>query len=251
MSVLGRMKGHSSLRQWALAELWGLASLAPWRGRILLKPYRAIYCSVPKVACTSFKTAFAQLLGLGLQNGHRDPHRVRYPSPLPIHSLHPWLYPGFYRFGFVRNPWDRLVSCYRDKIRNEVDGYTHFTIRPGVANCLARWSVFVPGMSFEDFVGAVATIPDSEADEHFRSQHTFLTNGRGELEADFVGRYERLADDFQIVQRKTGLPDIELPRLQAARSVAKYAAFYTPRTRDIVAERFRKDIEMFGYEFGA
>jgi hypothetical protein len=251
MSVLSRMKGHSSPRQWVMGELWGLASLAPWRGRILLKPYRAIYCSVPKVACTSFKTAFAQLLGLNLSNGHRDPHRVRYPSPVPIARLHGYLYPGFYRFGFVRNPWDRLVSCYRDKIKNEVDGYTHFTIRPGVANCLARWSAFTPGMSFDDFVTAVASIPDSEADEHFRSQHTFLTNAKGELDADFVGRYERLADDFQIVQQKTGLPTIELPRLQAARSVAKYAPFYTPKTRDIVGERFRKDVEMFGYEFGA
>ena len=37
--------------------LWaGAASLAPWRRGILLKPYRAIYISVPKVACTSFKS---------------------------------------------------------------------------------------------------------------------------------------------------------------------------------------------------
>jgi hypothetical protein len=251
MSLLGRMQGHASARQWALAELWGLASRAPWRGKILLKQYRAIYISVPKVACTSFKTAFAQLLGVGLGNGHRDPHRVRYPSPVPIDGLQEYLYPGFYRFGFVRNPWDRLVSCYRDKIRNEVDGYTNFTIRPGVANCLARWSAFAPGMSFEDFVAAVVSIPDAEADEHFRSQHTFLTNGEGKLSADFVGRYERLAEDFQIVQQTTGLPALELPRLQAARSATRYAAFYTPRTREVVAERFRKDIEMFGYEFGA
>jgi hypothetical protein len=170
---------------------------------------------------------------------------------VPIDGLQEYLYPGFYRFGFVRNPWDRLVSCYRDKIRNEVDGYTNFTIRPGVANCLARWSAFAPGMSFEDFVAAVVSIPDAEADEHFRSQHTFLTNGEGKLSADFVGRYERLAEDFQIVQQTTGLPALELPRLQAARSATRYAAFYTPRTREVVAERFRKDIEMFGYEFGA
>ena len=232
--------------------LWaGAASLAPWRRGILLKPYRAIYISVPKVACTSFKTAFAELLGLSLEKAHGDPHRVWYPSPVPIEGLQRYLYPGFFRFAFVRNPWDRLVSCYRDKIRNEVEGYTHFTIRPGVANCLARFDAFVAGMPFEDFVAAVASIPDAEADEHFRSQHTFLTNRKGEIDADFVGRYERLAEDFQIVQQKTGLPNIELPRLQAARTVARYAAYYTPKTREIVAERFRKDIETFGYEFGA
>jgi chondroitin 4-sulfotransferase 11 len=119
-----------------------------------------------------------------------------------------------------------------------------------VANCLARFDAFVAGMPFDDFVAAVASIPDAKADEHFRSQHTFLTDRKGRLTADFVGRYERLADDFRIVQQRTGLPDIELPRLQAARSAARYAAYYTPRTRAIVADRYRRDIEMFGYEFG-
>jgi len=236
---------------WVARGIWQVAEHAPWRRRVLLKQYRAIYIPVPKVACTSFKTAFAPLLGLRLDRAHGDPHRVWFPSPVPIDSLQLILYPGFFRFGFVRNPWDRLVSCYRDKIRNEVDGYTRFTIRPGVANCLARLDSFVAGMSFDAFVDAVAAIPDSEADEHFRSQHTFLTNRKGEPTADFVGRYERLADDFKIVRERTGLPEIELPRLQAARRAAQYAPYYTPRTREVVADRFRKDIEMFGYEFGA
>jgi chondroitin 4-sulfotransferase 11 len=251
MGLVGRMKGHTSASRWMMAELWGAVSLSPLRRKILLRPYSAIYISVPKVACTSFKTAFARLLGLGLDKANGDPHRLRYPSPVPIARLQPLLYPGFYRFAFVRNPWDRLVSCYRDKIKNEVDGYTHFTIRPGVANCLARWSAFSPGMTFDEFAAAVAAIPDSEADEHFRSQHTFLAGRNGELAADFVGRYEKLADDFALVRERTGLPDIELPRLQAARTAAKYAAYYTPATRDLVARRFRRDIELFGYEFGS
>ena len=217
MSALGGTIGRPRVAGWVAAELWGVASRLPWRRSILLKPYRAIYISVPKVACTSFKTAFARLLGLNLDRARGDPHRVWYPTPVPIGSLQRLLYPGFFRFAFVRNPWDRLVSCYRDKIRNEVDGHTYFTIRPGVANCLARFDAFVADMSFDDF----------------------------------VGRYERLADDFRIVQQRTGLPDIELPRLQAARTAARYAAYYTPRTRDIVAGRFGRDIEMFGYEFGA
>jgi hypothetical protein len=244
MSILKGMRSHVA------ARLYGVADGLSWRHRILLKPYRAIYISVPKVACTSFKTAFAGILDVDLERAKGDPHRVRYPRPVPIESVERFLYPGFYRFAFVRNPWDRLVSCYRDKIKNEVPGYTHFTIRPGVANCLARFDDFVPNMSFEAFVDAVASIPDRDADEHFRSQHTFLTDSEGWLAADFVGRYERLADDFRIVQERTGLPNIELPRLQAARKGAKYVDYYSAETRALVSERYRRDIEMFEYAFG-
>jgi len=212
--------------------------------------YRAIYIPIPKVACTSFKTAFARLLDVSLEKANGDPHRVRYPSPVPIDTLQRFLYPGFYRFAFVRNPWDRLVSCYRDKINDEVGGHTEFTVRPGVANCLARFDAFQAGMPFDAFVEAVASIPDSEANEHFRPQHTFLTNWKGDLTANFVGRFENLAEDFQIVRQKTGLPEIELPCLQAARRMVKYVEYYTPKTREMVAERYRKDIEMFAYDFG-
>ncbi len=244
MSLLNGVRGQ------VLGGLYQVADRLPWRRRILLKKFHAIYIPIPKAACTSFKTAFAGLLGVDLDKAKGDPHRVWFPSPLPIERLEPLLYPEFFRFAFVRNPWDRLVSCYRDKIKNEVPGYTLFTIRAGVANCLARFGAFHPDMTFDAFVAAVASIPDSEADEHFRSQYTFLLNKRGEISADFVGRYERLSDDFRIVRERTGLPEIELPRLQAAPTAAKYLAFYTPETRELVAERFRRDIEMFGYEFG-
>jgi hypothetical protein len=216
---------------------------------ILLAPYHAVYIEIPKVACTSFKVAFAHLLGISLEETGGDPHQVSFPVP-PAPPRHEGpLYPGLFSFAFVRNPWDRLVSCYRDKICGEVDGFTDFSVRPGVAVCLARFDVFVAGMSFDDFVEAVASIPDSDADAHFRSQYTFLANDAGEIAVDFVGRYEQLSADFTLVQQMIALPAIHLPRLQAARYLVRYMKYYSPRTRRIVAERFAKDIELFQYKF--
>lgn len=216
---------------------------------VLLESYGAVYIEIPKVACTSLKSAFAQLLGISLEDAGGDPHQVSFPSPLAPPSHVGPLYPGLFSFAFVRNPWDRLVSCYRDKIRGEVDGFTDFTVQPGVAYCLARFDLFVTGMSFDDFVEAVASIPDEEADVHFRSQYTFLANNAGEIGVDFVGRYERLLADFTLVQWMIGLPPIKLPRLQAARYPVRYAEYYSPSTRRVVAERFAKDIELFQYKF--
>jgi len=218
---------------------------------ILLERYDAVYIETPKVACTSVKTVIARILGISLAETHGDPHQVHWPMPNQAHSRSGSLFPGLFAFAFVRNPWDRLVSCYRDKIRGEVDGYTSFTSRPGVANCLARFDAFYAGMSFDEFVLAVESIPDEEADEHFRSQYTFVTNEEGRIAIDFAGRYERLADDFRLVANRIGLPTTELPWLQKARVPVTYATFYTPESQRIVAERFRRDVEMFGYNFSA
>ena len=144
------------------------------------------------------------------------------------------------------------MSCYRDKIGGEVDGFTSFTIRPGVADCLARFDAFFANMSFQEFVEAVSSIPDSEADEHFRSQSTFLTAATGGIGVDFVGRYENLQSDFRRVSRRIGLPPgIGLPRLQAARHTVNYVDYFTPETKKIVADRFWEDVDTFAYQFGS
>lgn len=152
-------------------------------------------------------------------------------------------------FAFVRNPEDRLVSCYRDKIRGEVADFTGFDPERGAAHCLAGFESFHRNMSFEAFVRAVAQIPDVEADAHFRSQSDFLTNARGEIAVDYVGRYETLAQDFRTVCERVGLPTLALPRVQAVPSRIRYAEFYTAQMREIVAERFAEDVELFGYSF--
>jgi len=154
---------------------------------ILLEPYRAVYVEIPKVAFTSIKTALAEILGISLRSTGGDPHRLGWPTAEISSSHSAPLFPGLFAFAFVRNPWDRLVSCYRDKIRGEVNGYTYFTIRPGVADCLARFDAFVPDMSFADFVAVVASIPDDDADSHFRSQYTFVTDEKGKIGVDFLG----------------------------------------------------------------
>lgn len=214
---------------------------------VLLATYGAVYVEVPKVACSSIKIVLAEALGIELGT-EGNPHQVTFPAP-PARRDGAALYPGLFSFAFVRNPWDRLVSCFRDKILGETSDFTGIHPVRGVAYCLAHFPVFQPRMTFERFVTAVATIPDEEADVHFRSQHRFLTNGSGEIAIDFVGRFETLSRDFDLVSRKLGLPVSELPHVQAVSMRRPYAGYYTARTRGIVANRFREDIRLFEYEF--
>ena len=217
---------------------------------ILLDPYNAVYVEVPKVACSSIKLAIAAVLGVDLARAGGDPHRADFPTASISEGPGGPLFPGRFAFAFVRNPWDRLVSCYRDKILGESPDFTNFTIRPGVADCLAGYEQFSANMSFDAFVEAVTGISDADADPHFRSQYTFLTNGAGDVAVDFIGRFERLREEFERVANRIGLPGISLPHVQAATGPVVYEDYYTPATREWVARRFRTDIELFDYRFG-
>ena len=213
---------------------------------ILLEPYGAVYIDIAKVASSSIKAMLASVLGLEGADG--NPHEIEFPKPKAIDGLGDRMYPGFFTFAFVRNPWDRLVSCYRDKILGEVAGFTGFA-ESGVAHCLARFDEFSANMSFDDFARAVASIPDDEADEHFRSQSDYVINSSGCVAVDFLGRYEALGDDFAHVVCEIGLPaDTQLPNLQIAPK-RSYASFYTSETRGIVKARYINDVELFRYEF--
>lgn len=217
---------------------------------VILESHRAVYVEIPKVACTSLKAALAPLVGVDLAKTGGNPHEVDFPKPPDAASRGDRLYPGLFAFSFVRNPWDRLVSCYRDKIAGEVGGFTKLA-PSGIAVCLERFGVFSPEMTFDEFVEAVASIPDAAADAHFRSQSSFVMTPEGRPGVDFLGRYETLQRDFERVAARIGLPaEVRLPRLQAAPPGPRYVDYYAANTRRLVADRFGDDIEVFGYRFG-
>lgn len=220
------------------------------RTAVLLEGSGAVYIEVPKVACSSIKILLASWLGVDLEAVGGDPHQAEFPEPGAPQGGSK-LYPGLFSFAFVRKPWDRLVSCYRDKVLGDAPDFTTLHPDRGVAYCLARFDTFRPGMPFDEFVEAVAAIPDEEADEHFRSQYTFLTNQDGQMAIDFVGRFERLDEDFATVARRLGLPSTKVPHVQATRTPVRYGQYYDPGTRAAVAGRYREDVHLFEYAFTA
>jgi len=233
------------------AETTGYLSTMPLLSdehSILPEPFGAVYIDTAKAASSSIKATLATHLGIGQPDG--NPHEMNFPRPQPGDAHGERIYPGLYTFAFVRNPWDRLVYCYRDKIRGEVRAFTAFA-EPGVAHCFARLDASYADMSLRDFVQAVAAIPDQNADEHFRSQSDYLINASGAIAVDFIGRYETLEQGFAAVARRNAFPaDNRPPRLQAARR-RPYQAFYTRETRRIVEQRYARDLELFHYEFPA
>lgn len=130
-----------------------------------------------------------------------------------------------FKFAFVRNPWDRLVSRYSYLLRT-TDHPRH------------------------EFVSRMKGIDDYIAWEIAREkmfQHTYVTDAAGRWLVDFVGYYERLHEDFARACAKLGVK-AELPRANTS-SHRDYRTYYSPATRELVAKHFRRDVELFGYQF--
>ncbi len=136
---------------------------------------------------------------------------------------------SYFKFGFVRNPWDRFVSLY---------------MRDSSAEMRSK-------MSFEEYVECVKY--SSSTCVHpvpHVNQLDWLVDPDGNLMVDFVGRFESLERDWTTVADRLGISD-KLPHKNARESAKKhYTEYYSENTRRIIQDRFSTDIEYFEYEFG-
>ncbi len=156
-------------------------------------------------------------------------------------------YRDYFKFAFVRNPWDRLLSCYFDKVvRKKVPPKL-------LASAVGAGVEFYANMPFAEFVEAVHRIPDEKANPHFRSQHLTVCGPDGEPMPDFLGRFENLREDFDRVAQEIGEPGLELPernrKYVSKRGSRHHRDFYDERLKSLVHERYAKDVETFGYSF--
>jgi hypothetical protein len=150
----------------------------------------------------------------------------------------------YFIFGFVRNPWARMVSWWSmiqdAKLRADLD-------RPGAVERL-RTNRFlrVVATSYPTFDDFVLRGPD-DLPRLRTPQVRYLTTP--ERKADFIGRTENLDADVREVFGRLGLPVDEVPRSNASKPRGAYRDFYNDETRLKVATVFADDVSAFGYDF--
>jgi chondroitin 4-sulfotransferase 11 len=195
---------------------------------------KVAYVAIPKVACRSIKIALAKPYGVAYQ---ADIHNARWDRFSSLQELA--AAEDYFRFTVVRNPWDRVASCYYHKVHLVHRDPTRQWIL-GSYDGLLR-----PSMSFPEFVAAVAKIPDAHANEHFASQWPMISHS-GTLAVDHVVRFEKLAAEWQSLQSRFPFPD--LPH-ENKTDHPPYRELYCNDTRQFVAERYAQDIAKLDYCF--
>lgn len=154
-------------------------------------------------------------------------------------------YADYFVFGFVRNPWARLLSWHAMVLRRNsaAEQGNDFVASRLEANSFWR-KVGEEYADFEEFVlRGTREIPRLGTPQ----LDWLRAPGR---DADFIGRTESFADDLTSALERAGVrvPDGAVERRNAG-PPTDYRSAYSDEMRDRVAEAFAADLEAFGYSF--
>ena len=139
---------------------------------------------------------------------------------------------SYFKFAFVRNPWDLQVSMYHFILKET--GHRHHQTVKAMAN-------------FADYLEWVVATPKPFAKGATKFQKDMLCDHQGRVLVDFVGRYETLGTDFEYLCQRLG---IRASMLHLNQSYHRdYRCYYDKKTQDLVADFFKEDIALFGYNF--
>jgi len=195
-----------------------------------------VYYQIPKVGCSTIKACIAKSEGRDLIN--EDPH----DTPFAYTTVDDSIRLDCFKFAFIRNPINRLYSCWKDKICERLD-----LTRPAatgedtgkLAPQFARYTGLYRNMPFEEFAAYVCLIPDAHADDHFISQYAYITSEEGQI-IPSCARFEDLhtvwphiasriglRTDLDHYQRSSSRAQPELPESLESNLKIRYAIDFT------------------------
>ena len=166
------------------------------------------------------------------------PHHYTLEQYKNMNTFKPEKFCKAWKFTFIRNPFDRLVSAYH---------YSQDT--SGV------WK----DLSFENFVDKAKEVMDCKKyyewfgpiqPNHLCAQHLYVYDENNRFIPDYVGRHENFDVDVKNILEHLGLdiPD-QIARINTTPNRSFYREYYDTSTKKIVEKIYEKDLNLFGYEF--
>ncbi|MEM8947864.1 MAG: sulfotransferase family 2 domain-containing protein [Pseudomonadota bacterium] len=208
--------------------------------KIISRNRRFLIAPIPKVGTKTLKVMLQTLDAE--KKGGADIAFVH----APLHACLAELEPDYTVFSLVRNPWSRVLSCYRNKVLSS---------RLGDLAICSRYPDLSPVMSFPEFVRWLGSEHgrDDVADRHWISQTRLLSDPEtGRLLCTKIGKFERFKADIEDFLEEVGLGHLDvlhINRTGVSDDPHSYRSAYDAECRDIIARRYRQDIETFGYSF--
>ena len=147
----------------------------------------------------------------------------------------------YFKFTFVRNPWDRISSCYRNKIQKR------WKTRPSPS--LKQKGLYFENnnLTLKEFLILLEKEDNRFYNIHWAPQTIIVDMDK----MDFIGRFENLEEDWKYICEKVKIEYTKLPHLLKTKPENKsYRDYYLDQESiDIVSRIYAKEIELFNYKF--
>ncbi|XP_072305628.1 carbohydrate sulfotransferase 11-like [Eucyclogobius newberryi] len=225
-----------------------------------------IYCYVPKVACTNWKRVLMVLssdgqytdpLSIPASEAH-VPGNLRRMSDLSVSEINHRLR-SYLKFLFVREPFERLVSAYRNKFTRSYNTAFHKRYgtkiirrhRPNPEREAMEKGNDVSFLEFVQYLVDPRTQREDSYNEHWERVHSLCHPCL--IHYDVVGKYETLEPDAQAVLKLAGVDQtIQFPTShKSTRTDGNMAAGFfehvSPFYQKKLFNLYRMDYMLFNY----
>lgn len=135
----------------------------------------------------------------------------------------------YYKFAFVRNPWDKVVSEYHWRKTQKDPGPEEFDVF--VKHCENRVRGSRRGIYWI----------------HAQPQISFVTNKRGDVIVDDIFKFEELDKAVESINEQLNI-SLKLKKHNTSKH-NNYREYYNEETRKMIHNLYREDIETFRYMF--
>jgi hypothetical protein len=166
-----------------------------------------------------------------LRDQYSMPFNLKHVRPAFVKErIDPEIWNNYFRFVFVRNPWAWVLSNYC---------FNH----PHLIRHLNRFDAV-----HVNLVWHLMKIHNQSFYTESYFQHTFVYDEFGLQLVDFYGKLENIQEDFNFICSKIGIKPKKMKKRNTTNHLP-YRELYTDEAREMVAELYKKDIELFGYSF--
>ncbi|XP_057306326.1 carbohydrate sulfotransferase 11-like [Hydractinia symbiolongicarpus] len=226
-----------------------------------------LYCTVPKVACTNWKRMFqvfeGQMKNLFSIESKDKIHTLKYKTFVGMTEHEKlWKRGSHYSFMFVRHPFERLYSAYRNKLNKPFSDY-HQKVYGSRILKMFRSNLseiqYKKGenVTFVEFLKFITKSYQSggykSLDEHWQIMTKICVPCS--MKYDYIGKMETLIKDANNVLTETGLNGkFEFPSKaldnyteKASSSALKNFLEIPLEVRRELYEVYKDDFEAFGY----
>ena len=208
---------------------------------------KILFCALQKVASTTWLQLLKRVLGVQGKRWEAIPRLSEYSEEEMSFKLKSQTY---FKFFFVREPFERLLSAYKHKFIRTPD-YTK-NIRKNIVQALRPQEYDPQGENYVKFSEFIQYFSSNiSRNQHWR-QYEKICHPCA-INYDFIGHFETMGADGPMVLKMAGIDDrATFPSIYESTGSDEVLEYYSqapPRYIRKLGEQYRSDFEMFGYEY--